>query len=344
MCVEAFRGAGQLPNSVGPSSTRPPSQRPSDSSLRPAPGRRLVLRGGGAGKCPDLGSPKLGASPASPWSALPFGRSLLVRPRRGRDFSGAAVAECRGHRRLRPGEGESLPVAAATVARATVRERGWRSQLPGKDPPPGSQRDPAGAGVDAPPRAEVLLSGFRDPSGPLCRLSFPLDQWLQQVKTQRGRWGALECSPLSLSPSLAISLLSAQGFGAAQSGISPPGGKPAWSQPFSASWQCPSPRWGSRTLDKMIRPVWLPQPPVQEPPLHLPSLSPGWNTSLPWTRPFLPTAPPVLTCPGGQQRESGSKAQRPGPVGLAGCALGSPEWALGLFPKPPAPRDQGDGC
>uniref|UniRef100_M3XUU4 Uncharacterized protein n=1 Tax=Mustela putorius furo TaxID=9669 RepID=M3XUU4_MUSPF len=83
------------------------------------------------------------------------------------------------------GEGESLPAAAATVA----RERGWRSQLPGKEPPPGGQRDPSGAGVDAPPWAEVLLSSCRDPSGRLCR--------------------------------------------------------------------------GSRTLDKVIRPVWLPLPPVQ---------------------------------------------------------------------------------
>lgn len=125
-----------------------------------------------------------------------------------------------------------------------MRERGWRSQLPRKEPPPGGQRDPAGAGVDAPPWAEVLLSSFRDPSGPLCRVSFPLDQWLQQLKTQRGRWGALECSPPSLSPSLAISLLSAQGLETAQSRISPleeSQPSPSFSQPPGTT--LPPPPW-----------------------------------------------------------------------------------------------------
>lgn len=109
MCVEAFRGAGQLPNSVGPSSARPPSQRPSDSSLRPAPGGRLVRRGGGAGKCPDLGSPKLGASPASPWSALPSG----ARPGPGR-------------KRFVPGLGNEASRYALAVAGTSLGRR-WPS-------------------------------------------------------------------------------------------------------------------------------------------------------------------------------------------------------------------------
>ncbi|XP_047591279.1 uncharacterized protein LOC125103646 [Lutra lutra] len=67
------------------------------------------------------------------------------------------------------------------LARATVRERGWRSQLPGKEPPPGGQRDPASAGVGAPPWAEVLLSSFVDPSGPLCRGSRTLDKVIWPV-------------------------------------------------------------------------------------------------------------------------------------------------------------------
>ncbi|XP_030896950.1 uncharacterized protein LOC115944828 isoform X2 [Leptonychotes weddellii] len=328
MCVEAFRGAGQLPNSVGPWSAPPPSQRPTDSSLRPALGRRLVLRDGGAGKCLDLGSPKLRASPASPWPALPSGarpgpglkRFVPGLGSRASPYALAVAGASLGRRRPSPGataacvpcaarlgdqppnffpgrrqrsrrwprwelarwagwgEGESLPAAAAeaaTVAEATVTEQVRRSQLPGKEPPPRTQRDPAGRGVHAPPWAEVLPSSFSGPGGTLCPISFRLELWLQQVKTQSGRWGPLECSPLSLSPSLAISLLSEQGC-----------------------WGCTAQKllaWRKASLVPALLSLQT---------LPLTTLArghSGQNTSSPWTWPFLPAAHPVLTCPGGQQ-------------------------------------------
>lgn len=248
--------------------------------IAPARDRRLGLRGGGAGKCPDPWSLKLGTSPPpTPPCLRPVpsdlhpvcGAELSGTPSQSRGLSGrrwlspsprdtAAGVPCAA----RPGTGRPTSSRDGDLARAPaeVGARGaerarvnrWRRRRGNKSgdvslrawslqPGPGGT---SARGIDDEDSgAEVPPPVFPALEG-LCPVSFPLAPWLREDKTARGRRWAWECSPSPLPPSQAISLPpGARAAGAAQPrnfSLPTPRRKPA-SSPTSPSLSGPQPPW-----------------------------------------------------------------------------------------------------
>ncbi|XP_005877952.1 PREDICTED: uncharacterized protein LOC102250059 [Myotis brandtii] len=245
---------------------------------------RLGLRGGGAGKCPDPWSLKLGTSPPPtrpclrpvPSDLHPVcGVELSGTPSQSWGLVWAAVAEpesaghCRrrpvrrptrdwppnffpGRRpRSRPGRGGGSPGAERARVNRSRRRRGNKSgdvSLRAWSLQSGPSGTSARGIDDEDSGAEVPPPVFQALEG-LCPVSFPLAPWLWQDKTARGRRWAWECSPSPLPPSQAISLPpGARAVGAAQPrNLSPLKG----SQPLPLLLRaCPGPNHPGRGLSE----------------------------------------------------------------------------------------------
>ncbi|XP_035575548.2 spidroin-2-like [Canis lupus dingo] len=215
-----------------------------------ARGRRRGRGAGEAGTCPALGSPAPGAGSAAPWPPSRCG----ARPGRG-GRRGAHGQGPRASRSALAGEGEWLPAAAVAVAAAAAAGREVRrGQLHGGQhpppPTPRTQRDPVGAGVGAPPWAEVLRSSFQGPGGTLCPRSclWTCSSGRSRPRVEGG--GHLDAAPPRLSQPGDFSAVWSRDVGAAQPRNSLPGGEPAWSQLLSPSGV------GVLQFQKVKKPLW----------------------------------------------------------------------------------------
>ncbi|TKC43504.1 hypothetical protein EI555_020485, partial [Monodon monoceros] len=294
MCVEAFRMRGNSPTPWGRGR---PCRRVRDLLMTRCARRGVGGLGRRGGEYLDLGSPKPGARPAEPRPALPPGaRPGLGRERFGPLGSRAsrdalAVAGTRlGRRWLSPSPAPLPPASRAPPAPGTGRltssrdgdsarapggggsslgrtRRGHRSRrrrrghksggvnLGARSPQPRTHRAPAGAGGDAhlgqrsSPPVFAALAGPSDPRAPT---------WDRGSSRSRPEWKeGRGVKAISLLPGVAA-------LGAAQPGNFPPRGKAASSPLFSAAPHRPSPPlhltpWDSRTSDKVLRTIWLPQ-------------------------------------------------------------------------------------
>ncbi|CAD7688538.1 unnamed protein product [Nyctereutes procyonoides] len=187
-----------------------------------------------------------------------------------------------------PGGGSSPPPGVGVLQFQKVKKPlwGWESLFCCLEP---------GGGAGG--CAEEVVGGMykTGPSGPLCQLALPAPLTLHSLQPQggSGEWALIPRTVTALGTLL-----------------------DSWADRLHSIPE------GSRTLDRVLRPIWLPQPPVQGTASAHPGPGPAYHLLILSRR-----------VPGVSSESLRARLRGLAPVGLAGCALGSPELELGPFPQ-----------